>query len=118
MIRRPPRSTLFPYTTLFRSERQYDDSLRGGDGVRFIEVSALGHVVREAGAAPTLKPVPGTPLHTALDLDLQRYIGEIFPAGQRGALLALNPNTGEGLALYSAPALNPNAFVGGVNPED
>src|SRR2546422_6688821 len=64
MIRRPPRSTLFPYTTLFRSERQYDDSLRGGDGVRFVEVSALGHVVREAGAAPTLKPVPGTPLHT------------------------------------------------------
>jgi len=73
--------------------------------------------VREAGAAPTLKPVPGTPLHTALDLDLQRYIGEIFPAGQRGALLALNPNTGEVLALYSAPAFNPNAFVGGVNPE-
>src|SRR5438876_5956435 len=23
MIRRPPRSTLFPYTTLFRSQRQY-----------------------------------------------------------------------------------------------
>jgi len=98
-------------------ERQYDDSLRGGDGVRFVEVSALGHVVREAGAAPTLKPVPGTPLHTALDLDLQRYIGQIFPAGQRGAVVALNPNTGEVLALYSAPAFNPNAFVGGVNPE-
>src|SRR2546430_6853529 len=30
MIRRPPRSTLFPYTTLFRSERadQVDDALR------------------------------------------------------------------------------------------
>ena len=98
-------------------ERQYDDSLRGGDGVRFVEVSALGHVVREAGVAPTLKPVPGTPLHTALDLDLQRYIGQIFPAGQRGAVVALNPNTGEVLALYSAPAFNPNAFVGGVNPE-
>src|SRR2546425_12844890 len=98
-------------------ERQYDDSLRGGDGVRFVEGSALGHVGREAGAAPTLKPVPGTPLHTALDLDLQRYIGQIFPAGQRGAVVALNPNTGEVLALYSAPAFNPNAFVGGVNPE-
>src|SRR3712207_8996140 len=24
MIRRPPRSTLFPYTTLFRSERPHD----------------------------------------------------------------------------------------------
>src|SRR5260370_28574244 len=31
MIRRPPRSTLFPYTTLFRSPRQ--GHLRGGDHV-------------------------------------------------------------------------------------
>ena len=36
-------------------EREYDDSLRGADGLRFVEVSALGHVVREAGAAPTLR---------------------------------------------------------------
>src|SRR5256885_7517681 len=27
MIRRPPRSTLFPYTTLFRSERKADKTL-------------------------------------------------------------------------------------------
>src|SRR5258706_12584205 len=27
MIRRPPRSTLFPYTTLFRSPRAQEDSL-------------------------------------------------------------------------------------------
>src|SRR2546422_3101676 len=38
MIRRPPRSTLFPYTTLFRSEdlhhervEEHDDEDRGGD---------------------------------------------------------------------------------------
>ena len=98
-------------------ERQYDDSLRGADGIRFVEVSALGHVVREAGAAPTLPPVPGTPLRTTIDLDLQRYIAKIFPAGHRGAVLALNPNTGEILALYSAPGYDPNAFVGGVDPE-
>src|SRR2546422_5633246 len=59
MIRRPPRSTLFPYTTLFRS------------------------VVREAGAGQTLAPVPGRPLHTSVDLELQRYVAQIFPAGQR-----------------------------------
>src|SRR3712207_9448261 len=44
MIRRPPRSTLFPYTTLFRSlvvpdvlaeaEGPLDDLLRGADGQR------------------------------------------------------------------------------------
>jgi len=98
-------------------EREYDDSLRGADGLRFVEVSALGHVVREAGAAPTLAPVAGRPLHTTIDLDLQRYIGRIFPAGQRGAVMAINPNTGEILALYSAPGYDPNAFVGGVDPE-
>src|SRR3989441_7888201 len=98
-------------------ERQYDDSLRGFDGVRFVEVSALGHVVREAGAGSRLSPVPGRALHTTVDLDLQRYIAQIFPAGRRGAVLALNPNSGEILALYSAPGFDPNAFVGGVDPE-
>src|SRR5256885_13764808 len=28
MIRRPPRSTLFPYTTLFRSGRRFENQLR------------------------------------------------------------------------------------------
>lgn len=98
-------------------EREYDDSLRGADGVRFVEVSALGHVVREAGAASRLSPVPGRALHTTIDLELQRYIAQIFPGGQRGAVLAMNPNTGEILALYSAPGFDPNAFVGGVDPD-
>src|SRR3712207_7403278 len=30
MIRRPPRSTLFPYTTLFRSAHQAHPPVRGG----------------------------------------------------------------------------------------
>jgi cell division protein FtsI/penicillin-binding protein 2 len=38
--------------------------------------------------------VPGTDLHTTLDLELQRYISQTFPPGQRGAVMALNPNTG------------------------
>jgi penicillin-binding protein 2 len=98
-------------------ERQYDDSLRGADGVRFVEVSALGQVVREAGPGSRLSPIPGRALHTTIDLELQRYIAQIFPAGQRGAVLALNPNSGEILALYSAPGFDPNAFVGGVDPD-
>jgi len=98
-------------------ERQYDDTLRGADGVRFVEVSALGQVVREAGSGSRLSPIPGRALHTTIDLELQRYIAQIFPAGQRGAVLALNPNSGEILALYSAPGFDPNAFVGGVDPD-
>jgi len=97
-------------------ERAYDASLRGADGVRFVEVSALGHVVREAAVSTTLRPEAGAAVHTTIDLDLQRYIAKIFPAGQRGAVMAMNPNTGEVLALYSAPGFDPNRFVGGVDP--
>jgi penicillin-binding protein 2 len=97
-------------------ERQYDDSLRGSDGVRFVEVDALGDMVRDADEAPALQPVPGAALRTTIDLDLQRYIASIFPEGQRGAVVAMNPNTGEILALFSAPGFDPNAFVGGVDP--
>ncbi len=86
-------------------EREYDDTLRGSEGVRFVD----------AEAAANLAPVPGTDLHTTIDLDLQRYISRNFPAGQRGAVVALNPNTGEILALYSAPGFDPNAFVGGIS---
>ena len=96
-------------------EREYDDTLRGSEGVRFVEVSARGQMVRDAEAAANLAPVPGTDLHTTIDLDLQRYISRTFPAGQRGAVMALNPNTGEVLALYSAPGFDPNAFVGGIS---
>lgn len=95
-------------------EREYDDTLRGSDGVRFVEVNALGYVVREHGAAPMLPPVSGTTLRTTIDLDLQRYIARVFPPGRRGAVVALKASTGGILALYSAPGYDPNAFVGGV----
>lgn len=97
-------------------ERMYDDSLRGSDGVRFVEVDARGDMVREADEAPALRPVPGAALRTTIDLELQRYIASLFPEGQRGAVIAMNPNTGEVLALFSAPGFDPNAFVGGVDP--
>ena len=97
-------------------ELEYDSVLRGDEGLRFVEVNARGQMVREAAAAANLRPVPGTDLHTTIDLDLQQYIARAFPPGQRGAVLALNPNTGEVLALYSAPTFNPNAFVSGISP--
>src|SRR2546430_9261799 len=40
MIRRPPRSTLFPYTTLFRSLQERGD---GGGGERGGELHRGGH---------------------------------------------------------------------------
>lgn len=97
-------------------ERAYEDSLTGEDGVRFVEVDALGRVVREEGAAASLAPVPGRPLRTSIDLDLQRFVASVFPAGKRGAIVAMDPRSGHVLALYSSPSYDPNAFVGGIDP--
>jgi penicillin-binding protein 2 len=98
-------------------ERAYDDTLRGSDGVRYVEVNAVGFVVREAGAAPGLVAESGDTVRTTIDLDLQRYVASIFPPNMRGAVVAVEPSTGAILALYSSPGYNPNAFVGGVSPE-
>ena len=95
-------------------EREYDDTLRGNEGVRYIEVNARGRLVREGAASATLPPTPGKPIVTTVDLDLQRFVDSIWPAGVRGALVAMTPN-GEIRALYSAPNFDPNHFVGGIS---
>jgi len=95
-------------------EREYDDTLRGSEGVRYIEVNARGRLVREGAASSGLSPTPGKPIVTTLDLNLQRFIDSIWPANIRGAMVAMTPN-GEIRALYSAPTFDPNHFVGGIS---
>ncbi|HTK42947.1 MAG TPA: penicillin-binding protein 2 [Gemmatimonadales bacterium] len=97
-------------------EQEYDDSLRGTVGVRYIEVNARGRLVREEASSASLPPTPGRPIETTIDLDLQRFIDSIWPAGVRGAMVAMTPS-GEVRALYSAPSFDPNAFVGGITPQ-
>ena len=99
-------------------ELQYDDDLRGTEGLRYIEVDALGRTVREVADGSTLLPQQGDTLATTLDIELQEFIAEQFPAGWRGAVVAADPRTGGVLALYSAPSFDPNLFVGGMEPEE
>jgi penicillin-binding protein 2 len=98
-------------------EREYDDTLRGIEGVRYIEVNARGRLVREEAGAATLLPTPGKPIETTIDLDLQRFVDSIWPAGVRGALVAMTP-AGEIRALYSSPTYDPNDFVGGISSKE
>ncbi|MFI5234181.1 MAG: penicillin-binding protein 2 [Gemmatimonadales bacterium] len=97
-------------------EFAYDSALRGTPGMRYIEVNARGRLVREEGAAPTLPPVGGVNLKTTIDLGLQRFVDSLWPAGVRGAMVAMTPD-GQILALYSAPTYNPNDFIGGISYE-
>ncbi|MBI1809641.1 MAG: penicillin-binding protein 2 [Gemmatimonadetes bacterium] len=95
-------------------EKQYEKRLRGREGVRFVEVDARNRVVKAAGARQDTSPDPAQPLYTNIDLDLQKFVVGIFGDSLEGAAVALEPRTGEVLALHSAPSFDPNRFIGGI----
>jgi penicillin-binding protein 2 len=96
-------------------EKQYEQALRGREGVQFVEVDAHNRVVTNGRAREAVTPQEGPPLYTNIDLDLQEYIHTLFGDTLAAAAVALVPQTGEVLALYSSPALDPNRWVGGVS---
>lgn len=98
-------------------ERHYERNLSGDPGVRYVEVNALGSIVRERGPQEGVAPRPGEDLTLGLDLALQTHVDSVFPDTLKGGVLALDPETGEVLTLYSHPTFDPNAFVGGVDEE-
>lgn len=95
-------------------EKYYEAKLHGREGVRFDEVDARGRPVRGEGPRPDLNPIGAPPLYTNIDMDLQRYTAGIFGDSLQGAAVAMDPQTGAVLALYSAPAFDPNKFTGGI----
>jgi penicillin-binding protein 2 len=95
-------------------EKQYEAILHGKEGVRFDEVDARGRPVRGEGPRPDLNPLGAPPLYTNIDLDLQKFTVGIFADSLQGGAVAIDPNTGEVLALYSAPSWDPNKFTGGI----
>jgi penicillin-binding protein 2 len=96
-------------------ELQYEPQLRGREGRRFVEVDARNRVVRDAGVRDEELPEAPPPLRTNIDMDLQRFAHSYFGDSLRGAVVALDPQTGGVLALYSAPTYDVNEFVGGIS---
>ncbi len=95
-------------------EQQYEPELRGKEGRRFVEVDARNRVVRDAGVRAEEQPDAPPPLQTNIDLDLQKFVHAYFGDSLRGAVVALDPNTGGVLAMYSAPTYDVNKFIGGA----
>ncbi len=94
-------------------ERQYESRLRGREGARYVEVDARGRIVRDQ-ARPDLLPEAPPALYTNIDLDLQRFVAELFGDSLIGGVVAMEPRSGEVLALHSAPSFDPNEFIGGI----
>ncbi|MFW6200752.1 MAG: penicillin-binding protein 2, partial [Gemmatimonadota bacterium] len=98
-------------------ERQYEERLQGTRGIRYVEVDARGRIVGSFRGVSQTPARKGEDITLNLDAELQQWIHEIFPDTLSGAVVALDVRDGGVLALYSAPGYDPNAFVGGIDPE-
>ncbi|WP_137895250.1 penicillin-binding protein 2 [Ramlibacter sp. 2FC] len=95
-------------------EQSYEQQLHGQTGFELIETSAGGHAVRRLGNRPA---TPGNTVVLSIDIKLQKLVEELF-GERRGALVALDPRTGEVLAFVSKPTFDPNLFVEGIDVEN
>ena len=94
-------------------EQSYETDLHGQTGWEEMETSAGGHAVRKLGSRPA---TPGDSLVLSLDIKLQRMVEELY-GDRRGALVAIDPRSGEVLAMVSRPTFDLNLFVDGIDQE-
>ena len=92
-------------------EQSYERQLHGSAGFEEVETSAGGRAVRRLKSHP---PTPGDKLVLSIDIKLQALVEDLF-GERRGALVALDPRSGEVLAFVSKPTFDPNLFVDGID---
>ncbi|MGY2491813.1 penicillin-binding protein 2 [Cupriavidus sp. CP313] len=92
-------------------EQSYESELHGLTGIEEVEVSAGGRPIRTLSTAPA---TPGNNLILSLDIRLQQLAEALF-GDRRGALVAIEPQTGDILAFASKPTYDPNLFVEGID---
>lgn len=94
-------------------EQSYEAQLHGVTGVEEIETSAGGRAMRKLASNPA---TPGNTVKLSIDIKLQHLIETMY-GERRGALVAMDPKTGEILAFVSKPTFDPNLFVEGIDSE-
>lgn len=92
-------------------EKSYEKELHGITGYDEIEVSAGGRAIRTLSRTA---PTPGNNLMLSVDIELQKIVEQAF-GDRRGALVAIEPATGDVLAYVSMPTFDPNLFVDGID---
>ena len=91
-------------------EKQYEEFFHGKDGIEYIEVNAFGRSLGPIEHMPRRDPIPGNNLYLNIDARLQEQTYKAFPDTLKGAVVVLNPENGEILAIYSSPSVDPNIF--------
>jgi penicillin-binding protein 2 len=109
-----PAGIAYSHTGKTGLERYYDEQLRGKPGYKRLETNVDGRTVR---ALDTVPATPGTDLRLSIDLDLQRAMVAAF-GELEGTAVAVDPRTGEILAMVSLPAYDTNLFVNGISHAD
>src|SRR5450830_1637605 len=94
-------------------EKSYETQLHGTTGYEEVEISAGGRAVRTLSRTPAS---PGQNLILSIDIELQKVIEEAF-GDRKGALVAIDPATGDILAYVSQPSFDPNVFVEGIDQQ-
>jgi penicillin-binding protein 2 len=94
-------------------EKSYERQLHGQTGYEEVERSAGGRAIRTLSRTA---PVAGSNLILSIDIELQKVIEEAF-GDFRGALVAIEPETGDILAYVSRPGFDPNLFVDGIDAQ-
>jgi penicillin-binding protein 2 len=97
-------------------EKVYEGALRGRDGWEYVEVDARGSVIGPLLGKEPVVPTWGKDVTLSLDADLQREAYRLLREQGRGAIVALDPRSGEVLALVSSPGFDPNLFGRGMSP--
>jgi penicillin-binding protein 2 len=95
-------------------EQSFESQLHGITGVERIETSAGGRAVRKLASTPA---TPGNVVILSIDIKLQKLVEDMF-GQRRGALVALDPKSGEVLAFVSKPTFDSNLFVEGIDQEN
>lgn len=93
-------------------EKQYEEVLRGVKGVKYIQKDRFNRDIGpyKGGIYDTL-PVAGKDITLTLDIKLQEY-GEMLMQNKRGGIVAIEPKTGEILALVTSPSYDPALLIG------
>lgn len=100
------------YTGDLGIEKSYETALRGQKGVEILMKDAYGRIKgKYEDGAYDVAPISGHNLTLAIDMDLQEY-GERLMAGKIGAIVAIEPETGEILCLVTSPSYDPSLLVG------